>query len=276
MGLGRRFEETACEHFARGTGECALLNGGRMTELIENSRCTWEMMEHALQVFEKKGVCDDGADIRFDDLFRRFKLADIHDSRPIGWFRYIERAVMHACLEILRKRGVFTRETCSNCEHFTPSYPHMCVESGAPKRKTDEGCQHYSPLATGPVEDRSGTANDFKNRQDADPWDSVNATIDANMLGRELLQRAKSAKPRTKDRERRQRQYELFVHLLHSFRGGLSQEEALASTQEQSGMSRKTLLRDVDEIRQYFEEKMSGGMSTEHLSHVEREWRKDP
>jgi hypothetical protein len=276
MGLGRRFEETACEHFSRGTGECALLNGGRMTDLVENSRCTWEMMEHALLRFEKKRICDDGADIRFDDLFRRFKLADIHDSRPTGWFRYVERAVMRACLEILRKRGAFRRESCGNCEHFTQSYPHVCVQSGIPKRKTDERCEHYSPVARGPVQDRSGSAPEFKNRQDADPWDSVNAIIDADALNRELRKRATSSKPQSKERERHQRQYEVFVHLLHSFRAGLSQDEALARTQEQSGMSRKTLLRDMDDIRQFFAEKMSVNAPIEHLSSVEREWRKDP
>lgn len=285
-GQGQLFREQACEHFVRSTGACNLLRDGSLDRICECGRCVLSVIQYAQESlarrFSKEGnpledfrLLDDREDIDLEALLRRLKRVNWErGDSPIQWFKYLIRTVNCAVLEIASKRGLLPRrKRCGTCLHLPESPPLICQKSGQPRKMTNSICQEppYAPKrlffeSTSRYSDNPGVAEqdnfDLRSVPEAlceMPTDQQQAVerIDIEILMARLRKRALAEKAGSKRRDVLTRQHDLLSNLYSRLRAGCSEKEAVDLIADETGIHPKTVSRDFDEIRKFFETEMS-------------------
>ena len=184
-------------------------------------------------------------------------------SSPAGWLMCVKKAIQNATVRALARQRLMPEEkNCGTCVHLSKSNPRECQVCGDIKKARDRACDnyHFLPITIGAGSEHDSNDSGEEGEANFSPaaierseeaQRGVDARMDVESLRLELAKRVEKEKPGNKQRAIVARQHELFVNLRHLAGEGYSDDEAFRIVSERMGVSRKTVCRDLAEIREF-------------------------
>jgi len=272
-GGNKVFKNIPCEHYISSDRACRLLRQRKTKQFWK--RCRLDVLEWICKAADKYLVMyknkypglpiDEKEYLDFSSLIDRLRKQRLEKDTLISWISYVNTAVYRSVRDIMNKiYKIPTRRRCGNCKYFPESWPYICAENGEERKKGDAPCEAYSWEPPPVVIPKSID-------EDITPAPTPETFLRGeDMLPRiiaMLIERVRDEKQGSKKRDVCKRQYEIFSGLLHEF-SKIEPEcdvdelialrsEAIDRLAEKYGVSRKTVMRDIEEILKFLEEKMS-------------------
>lgn len=262
----KRFGGVSCEYYFHSVMQCMLLKEHRIKELWEKCRINHlELLYNAVMAHlarfkqrYRKLPIDEQEDVDFDQIIRclkaqedkkRFDISTLND-----WRKYIGKAAYLEIRRIFIKRGLIPKEArCGICRYLPQTKPYICLKKREVRKKTNPACDEYRrrdviiPVADDEIEHEQIKSFILPNSEENNEEITIESAINA------LNERIRQTKPGTKEREKSERQYEVFFNLCHLMSDGHSKEEAKNILADNYGISLKTIARDINEIKEFLE-----------------------
>lgn len=276
-----------CSRYNSGLRECNLLRNGQMEEFWEtcqpnNVIIFYEALQKSLQSIRKDYPSlpiDDAEEIDFDGTIRRLKTCRLTFGFDLEtWSRYVSRVVKNEIKKNLMRRGLLPyAHACGSCGNLSKSKPYLCKITGEARKKTAKTCENgYIPdiakftsidgaSDVAPLNDRrqSEIIDALAERHAFPTLESILEEIKRKLtivdMERELAKRAEKAKKGSKARQKRERQHLVFVNYLDLLSKDIPRNDVVKKLHEQSGINKKTIRRDMEEIRIFFQKKCPFG-----------------
>ncbi|QTA86292.1 hypothetical protein [Desulfonema magnum] len=275
-GINKRFAGCSCNNYERSTTQCRLLRKHRMNEFWEKCRgepftMMYDTVTKITNTFRLKYPSlhiSEVIDIDIKDIVTRLKTYHLKEEFTIiAWRNYMHKTVYREIKGYLIKKGWLPRvNQCGTCKYFPESEPYICPKNGKQRKKTDGTCEKYSQKLGIFISINGYGHDDQKNNahlsdkfqyNDETPETILEKKNDPLlMIKHALCMRIDTASPETKQRAKYQRQYEVFISLLHLLSEGVPMKKAQKTLAKQNSVAAKTIQRDISEIRK-FQKKMS-------------------
>jgi hypothetical protein len=273
--MSKPFGKVSCEYYDDSNKECRLLREQQMEEFWDKCRHdNWELLYNTSILWNKKLrekyndlPVDDMEDIDFEKIINSLKKSRVENYKLTPWLAYVKKTVYREILKIWAKQGLMPdRKGCGSCKYLAKLKPYNCTKTGERKKKTDKACKEYLPeigmfIPLSDDSDNDQEQDQEKNRlwleidETVNPYDT---SFDIFLEITETLEaRAENAMPGTKEKERRDRQYEIFIRLRHLLSKRISKKEAVKILTDEFKVSKKTIRRDIKEIESVNLKKMS-------------------
>lgn len=268
-----------CEHYDAQNQQCSLRSS--VMEIFwnecrcDNIRNLYDTSNRHSESLKRiyKGYVDEKEDVDFVRLAEELKKAELDKPLLSQWINYVSTSVYRAFRKILDDRGlIYRKKQCGTCKFLSASSKY-CYRKNESKNKTDKTCEHYSQTypvfkSTDIYEHDDNHPNEIIHRDSENP--EISETPETLLLKKEeanrqpiflmkqlLSQRIESQAFESKRRQIYQRQYELFVNYLHLLSEDIEPEDAKKMLAEKLKAEPKTISRDISDIREFLQEKMS-------------------
>ncbi len=252
-----------CKHYIPRDRECRLLKTGKTAEFIKKCRAsTLEMLYRAsvkyLKMFQQRhpGLpIDEGTDIDFRQIMERLKKIKLHRYSLIVWKGYINKVAYNAARNVLVRAGLLPKDSrCGTCRYLPWSEPHTCPKKKEERRKSDPPCEEYrwEAIIPDPIPDDESLANMTT------PEILLREKEEGPLLSfiiKLLKNRIEDTAPGSKNREIYERQYDIFVSLIHSLSNGTPRTEAVNEIAQKYRIDKRTIQRDIRELREFLKKK---------------------
>lgn len=224
-----------CKHYIPRDRECRLLKAGKTARFLKKCRAsTIEMLYkdslRYLGMFRRRhpGLpIDEGVDIDFGEITERLKNVKPYGHNLTAWRGYISKVAYNAVRNVLVKIGLLPGERkCGTCKYLPWSKPYICPKTGAERKKSDPTCEEYrwTAVIPEPITDEELIAEIIT------PEILLIENEEGPLLPliiNALDERIESAAQGSKNREKYERQYDIFVTLVHSLSDGVPRKEVI-------------------------------------------------
>ncbi len=261
-GAGNIFKGTECEHYDGSQNRCNLRSEGHNSDIYQKGRCVFAMTD-----FVRRQLAGQfHVDVDVDQQKMIEGLRGMTWQRSYGltnWLYFLRNTARRMAINILAKQRVLPgRKNCGSCGAMTLSKPYKCQLSGEIRKRRDVPCEHYHflPITLVSESDESSTDADNGNEQrfykssvekseEAQRYTTGKITV--TELRAELQKRVETAKVGSRKRAKFVRQYDVFVNLHALLAQVDTYADAVKILSERLAMTRKTIGRDIDEIREF-------------------------
>jgi len=270
------FKGISCRYYGASDAQCLLLREKKMQEFWEKCRVSpFETLYHAtnacLRKFKNKYSkldIDDKEDIDFESIINRLKTYGLKTGFTLDdWLKYMNKTVYQEIRGIFVRRRLIPRGIkCGTCRYLPKAAPYICPKNGETRKKSDDVCEDYtqdiSTFISIDVIENNDNPQAQRLMYEISRVRNENITClpeekDRVSDMKEMLRnRAEKAMPGTKQHERYERQYEVFINLMNLLSEDIPAAELTTIIAVRCGMNIKTVRRDIEEIR-YFLKKMS-------------------
>lgn len=263
----RQFQHQPCEFYQPDDHTCRLLCEGELNRILEQGRCApYEILKRAVakHLDKYRDVVDpsDNLDALTFEIAVRLRPQRLTQGFELYVLQgYINRAAYCGVIEMLQREHPFTKRVCGACRYLSLTRPPLCqrvmlVNNTAgeypnpyydqPRNLTDRACQDgFDALETTSLEDIAERPHVSATSM---PDDSKLLLDDMFTL---LSRRpAQQTDPRLK--RRYERQYVIFCRFLDLLNEGYLHQEAMDVIAAESGVSLKTIQREITDIREFF------------------------
>lgn len=257
------FEEIPCKYYIRADRECRLLRKGKTARFLKMCRLStiemlYETAIRCLKMFQRRypGLpIDEGEDIDFGGITDRLKKQKLTQGyNLIVWRGYINKVGYNAVRTALFNRGLLPRDRkCGTCKYLPRSRPYFCPKKEEVRKKSDGPCRDYAFEAVIPdpfMDDDDlpdiTTPETLLTKKEEEKEDSP-----LSFIIRLMKERTESAAPESKNREKYERQYDVFASLLHSLSNDVPKATVMKQLAEKYDMDIRTIQRDIRDIREF-------------------------
>ncbi len=267
-GEGKRFRGERCEHYEIFTGECRLLRDRKMKDVFEKGRCKpcvmvecavkWNFYRYRDRVNPEEYT--DGTVWEICEIIKKHTLRIPKLPILIG---YINKTAYTEVIRMLIDMCILVRGICDNCVHLSLSKVYVCTRAyllvdgeeienplyDKKRNPSDKACKDgFEPY-------------DFKSldTDDIDPpavTDPEEEFLIIESMKKLLVLRTDRAKDE-KTKKIYERQYVIFCRFVNLVREGHSDKDALKAIATKLRVSKKTVERDMEEVRDFLRKKMS-------------------
>jgi len=198
---------------------------------------------------------DEGTDIDFRQIMERLKKIKLHGYSLIIWKGYINKVAYNAARNVLVKAGLLPKDRrCGTCRYLPWSKPYICLKKKEERKKSDPPCDEYcwEAVIPDPIPDDETLASM------TNPETLLVEKEEGPLLSfiiKMLKERIEDAAPGSKNGEIYERQYDVFVSLMHSLSNNIPRTDVVEEIAEKYRIDKRTVQRDIREIREFLKKK---------------------